>query len=333
MIERIKERLNQEWGKYFPDRAKPSSIRSLVTRGSYGRHARATALLFADEDRQPFCVVKTPLFDEGAEFIQNEYDVLHRLRALNQPIGGPAAPRCWLINGLENRPVLIEEALAGTPLRKLVRRENGQELLRLGVESISQLHRATRVDHLFSKEDYGKFVTEPIQNALKDEKYRSIKGALEGMASRLERLIEERIPWVLSHQDVRVSNIRIEGKTVQLFDWEFSQWPGLPVVDVLNFIVDYHAEKNLTDFATAFAEVNKKDRQGGTGEIGSLLERYCTQMELNKGLIPLWIDLFLVQKLQLALRVIFPVQVYDGVEWAKHLDRLISLRDKEKAFS
>lgn len=333
MIERIKEKLYEDWGNYFPGRSKPTAVRSLLTRGSYGRHARATLLLFADDDRKPFCVVKTPFFDEGSEFIQNEYDVLHRLRALNRPIGGPAAPRCWLIGGLERRPVLIEEAFPGTPLRKWVRKEKNDDLLRWGVESISKLHQATRIDHLFSKEDYVKFVTEPIQNALKDEKYRSIKTSLEGMASRLEALIEERIPWVLCHQDVRVSNIRRDGETLQLFDWEFSQWPGLPIVDVLNFIVDYHAERNFTDFATAFTRVNKNDHQGLTGEVGSLLERYCVLMELNKAHIPVWVDLFLVQKLHLAQRILFPVQVFDGVEWAKHLDRLITLRNTERDIS
>jgi hypothetical protein len=333
MIERVKEKLYKDWGNYFPDRPKASSIRYFLTRGSNGKHAKASFLLFADDDREPFCVVKVPIFDEGSEFLQNEHDILHRLRALNAPAGGPAAPRCWLISGLERRPVLIQEAFTAVPLRKLIRRENRVDLLRLGVESISNLHQATRVDHLFSKEDYVKFVAEPVQNALKDEKYRPVKASLDQMALRLEGLIEEKIPLVLCHHDFRVSNIRIEGEKLQLFDWEFAQWPGLPIVDVLNFIVDYHAERNLIDFGAAFTEISKNNLRGFTGEIGSLLEQYCVRMGLNKALIPLWMDLFLVQKLLLAQRIIFPVQVFDGVEWAKNLDRLISSRNTDGGIS
>lgn len=326
MIERITENLYKNWKVFFPARPVPSHVRYLLSRGSYGKHAKATFLLFADDHLQPFCVVKIPLFEEGCEFLRNEYEVLYRLHALNQSLERLNVPRCWLIEGIGETVFLLQEAVGGNPFRQSVRRRDYRGLLHLGVDWITQLHLATQVDLPFSKEDYVKFVSGPVQNALEQERHRSKKVLLEQMASRLEQLIDQRIPWVLCHNDFRISNIRRDGERLGVVDWEFSQWPGLPVMDVLNFIVDYHAEENLTDFAASFEDVFKKAHGRYAKEVGSLLEQYCKNLGLNQALIPVWIDLYLVQKLHLAQRILFPLQIFDGIGWAKDLDRVITFR-------
>jgi hypothetical protein len=326
MIQFIQEMLYMDWAKYFPVMLRPTNLRALVSCGSYGRHCKTTFLLFADANPAPFAIVKVPLFEDGDYFVRTEYEVLTKLLAANFHKNKVFVPCCWLIETPQGRPALLESALKGTPFRKAIKRSRNHEGLLVAVNWITQLHQRTRVEHTFTAENYQEFITNPIKHAIDHHVSCDMEAdSLYRIARRLEKLIGKSVPLVCSHNDFRVSNVRIHGTTLLVHDWEFAAWPGLPMLDLLNFAVDYHLEISLARFARAFSYV-LDERNQYAKKVGSHLREYCAQMGMDENLIPLWVDLFLIHKLHLAQRILFSLQVFDGLEWAEGLGEAIRSR-------
>ncbi|GEM_PF-3398627 len=326
MIEQIKAFLYANWGDYFPHMPKPIKIRVFLTYGSYGSHCKATFLLFADENIHPFCVVKTPFFGEGAHFIRREHEVVTRLYTENSRNSGLVIPRCRFIENFNGFPLLLLDAFNGSPFRKAIRHNRSHESLKIGIDWIARMHLMTRVVGSFTKEDYEELVAVPLRiSANRNGDNPSIADSFQDLALRLETLIGKNIPWVCSHNDFRVSNLRIHEDALQVCDWEFASWPGLPMLDIMNFVVDYYTETSRASFARSFSYVFEEENQYSK-EIHSHLKQYCECIGMEEALMPIWIDLFLIHKLYLAQQILFPLQVYYGLEWAKNIDKVILSR-------
>jgi thiamine kinase-like enzyme len=222
--------------------------------------------------------------------------------------------------------MLLETALIGHPLRKAAKRNRGYSLLTTGMQWALELHLMTRVAHCFTEADYQELVADPIKAALEHSSAVHVEaGSLDEIASRLKMLVGEKAPLVCSHNDFRVSNLRTDDAGLLVYDWEFAAWPGLPVLDLLNFAVDYFMETRSVSFARAFTSVLSEDERGALG-IDAPLKSYCAQMGMDESLIPLWADLFLIHKLHLAQQVVLPLQIFDGLEWVQGLGNAISSR-------
>lgn len=92
------------------------------------------------------------------------------------------------------------------------------------------------------------------------------------------------LPFVVNHGDYSVDNLMIKNDViVGVIDWEFSLLEGLPLVDLLFYIISVRKKKNSISLVKAMTDIYQLG--GLDQEEQNLIDKYCADFEISPGLV------------------------------------------------
>jgi aminoglycoside phosphotransferase (APT) family kinase protein len=263
---------------------------------SIARGRSATCVL-SDGVRARF-VVKAPLSGRSLGRCEENLAVLRQIE------GHPAIPAdlSWRIPrpvgrlAIERQPVFVETALAGAPVaRGLFRRRRAR---RRALGFLTELHAAARqqtpMDEALFEERIGHYCDRLAGAEAFSEN--GGQATVRGLKRRLSRgLVGRSWPLVPEHGDFHLGNCLFEGRGARLtgaIDWDLGSCPGLPVLDVLHFLVTSEGAGRL-DAGTA-AMLLRGDLPA---ESRTLLTDYAATLGIEPESLPTWMLLYVLVKL------------------------------------
>ncbi len=178
--------------------------------------------VFAKGDRQPCALIKRPRHPEDGIRIEREAS---RLAALGRPplAGRPGIPATHLALTLDSEPLLVLPFFPGQPMSHLLahpfQRFSERRWMRL-------LDRAAQ--WLLDLQKAGRLRLRDGQPSMDENKM------LAGQPALREALYSGELEATVQHGDFNPANILVDGETLTVVDWEWSEWPGLPLVDLIN---------------------------------------------------------------------------------------------------
>jgi hypothetical protein len=126
---------------------------------------------------------------------------------------------------------------------------------------------------------------------------------LDRVEERISRLTPHPLPLVFNHGDFQPANILVNGRAIQVIDWEFGELLALPLMDVFGLLartyaafrgleeIDGYLEDYLAAFDTVFSE------GGRFADLSAqCVARACQALSVDPAWLPLLFALFLVNE-------------------------------------
>jgi len=180
----------------------------------------------------------------------------------------------------------IEQRMFGEPGSHLLHHARDR-ILREGAEFISHLHRCTTRSHSLSREFFARRVVGPL--AALRRAFPAHAKAFQRLEREMEeKLIDRRIQFVLAHGDFKPDNCffdPIDNRLLGVIDWDQSEDPGLPLLDLIHFI---QASRRIADHRS-YGQVVESGL-GGEPLFGELIERYRQVVPFEES----WLELLFV---------------------------------------
>jgi Phosphotransferase enzyme family len=203
----------------------------------FRRSRHVIALVLAERRAAPALVGKLPRNTRDVAGLALEAD---SLRAAGHALADDSVPVLLAFEDEPDRPLLLESALAGSPLspaalRRDRRRSSVEAVVgwveRLGVETAHPANGDSWFERL---------VREPLRSLAAARP--GLRGLVELTLERSQALANAGLPLVFEHGDLCHPNllIRPDGR-VGVLDWERAQSAGLPAFDLFFFLA-YAAE-------------------------------------------------------------------------------------------
>ena len=267
-----------------------ASERPVVLARGQGAWSRVVLLPFGPEDAHPRRVIKLPRTAEHNDATTREQHTLARLRA---HLGGrPAAevPEPVGLTHWHGLAVGVETFVPGRPLSFAgpSRRQTQGDWLAAAVDWLAGLHHATLEAVVPVEETSARaHLDRPVVDALAllpDGE----EGLRETFAARSATQAGLRLPVVLQHADVTPRNLRWDGRTFSLVDWESAR-SGPALCDLLYLLLHWQWP-GLSGFAGDPDEVFRAVFAQSEGlpavTAASLVGRYCEAMGVDRRLVP-----------------------------------------------
>lgn len=126
-----------------------------------------------------------------------------------------------------------------------------------------------------------------------DESIKKVSGYFSSQASTIFSEINQYIknhlsdgilPFVINHGDYSVDNLMVEDDSIiGVIDWEFSQLEGLPLVDLLFYIISVRKKRYDISLVKAMSDIYRTE--GFDKEERDLIERYCADFKIPLNLV------------------------------------------------
>ncbi len=314
MIHELARLLMSKW-KEFGCRGRTPGKFHCVLSGGRHRHSKIVVYCVPDSGEAQPLVVKIQRDDLDLPLLENEYlqlKTLHRFAGLAEMTN--SIPNPLFFGELLGRPTLIETYLPGVPFARHSQRRNPRSLLR-SFAWLKAFHvRTIRDAGFLAGERIDRYFLYPVESALRDI------NELQPLAPFLSRFMREvgglaglGVPLVFNHNDLCLNNIRFDGEAIRVIDWEFSQYPGLPLFDVINlflfFTMTWKKLGYREAFILAFAENNDV-----SSLLKGLVRDYLRDLNFHRSLVGLLIIQYLISRV-LLLRSIGSVAGFEDSLW------------------
>jgi aminoglycoside phosphotransferase len=232
-------------------------LTSLVLTPRFQASRHVVFLLFARGADQPVLVAKIPRLLDGHPSLDREAAGLRAVQGLRRE-GFDSVPRLVAFESWAGYPLLIETALAGTPLSSDVVRADVDGCCTMVLEWLESLHVASAIPHDGSWFDA--IVERPLARfealfPLANDERDMVARTREALA----RLPMSRLPYVCEHGDLSHPNILVRRpRSLGVVDWELASRHGMPLYDLFVFLTyvafSRHRVGNNVDHMEAFQD-------------------------------------------------------------------------------
>jgi phosphotransferase family enzyme len=266
------------------------------------RHWHSKAVLFClpgNRDARAV-IVKVQKDDLHLPLLENEY---LRLKALHAHAGlrelRESIPRPLYFGQVAEHPVLIETYMPGVPFSKHARRREPESFLKLS-EWLRAFHFGTRgAARTLTEREVGVYFLRPLESAMQViNGHRSVRLFLDGFGRRLEDLSGAKLPFVFSHNDLCLNNVRFDGERISVIDWEFSRHPDLPLLDLMNVFLFFAMTWRRLSYTEAFCGTFSGDNRLSR-LFRQCLGRYVRDLGLPPGVLHLLVVQYLISRIPL----------------------------------
>lgn len=299
MLRELEEVLASRWGEFGFTGGRPERFLYTLSAERYW-HSKAVLYCFPRDRREQAVIVKIQKDDLHHPLLENEYlrlKALHgheNLRELRESI-----PRPLYFGQVADHPLLIETYMPGIPFSKHARRREPESFLKLS-EWLRAFHlRTLGATGTLTEDQIGIHFLRPLESARQAiNGHRSMHLFLDHFGRRLEALSGAELPFVFSHNDLCLNNIRFDGERIRVIDWEFSCHPDLPLSDLINAFLFFAMTWKKLSYAEAF----QLAFSGGNGL--SLLFKQCVgeylrELQLHPMLLSLLVVQYLISRISL----------------------------------
>ena len=252
MIDLLEDYIRNNWHTFHFRFLLPTKLSYLFLKG----FRKTIFLVFKDNDSHPFAVMKVSNDPIVFDRLKREYEILSYLKAQESLTGSVPIPLASF--DIEGHKCLFETALDGTPLVYFMKGIRSKR----GLMRMKEIYNYV-VDTLVSLHE-----TSPISDA--DRKKQT----------------------VIEHGDFNPSNLFLSKTGIHIFDWEYSNLKGTPLIDLLDFSLNYVLFARylvneiyrelpiLQDFEETFFSNNAYSKI-----IWKNISRYSDKIGMNKSLI------------------------------------------------
>jgi len=210
-------------------------LTSLVLTPRFQASRHVVFLLFTSGAGQPVLVTKVPRLLDGHPSLEREAAGLRAVQGL-RPHGFDSVPRLVAFEPWAGYPLLIETAIAGTPMGPEAVRADPDGCCALVLEWLESLHAASAVPGDGSWFDV--LVERPLA------RFESLfplataeRVMVERTRTELARLSEATLPFVCEHGDLSHPNILVRSpRSLGVVDWELASRHGMPLYDLFVFL-------------------------------------------------------------------------------------------------
>lgn len=270
--------------------------------------------VFIKNADHPSCVVKICWKEKMIKQMNNGYDNLTKILKLKSDILNGTIPE-QLYSGVVNKhQVIVEQAVSGIPLNEYIcavrkSKNKTEDIFYMITNWLIELQKKAgpeecEIEEFVKSENVSETVnlykkTQPFSAEEED--------SINSIFSEVLPMDDCRVPLVMQHGDFSSWNMLYEKKTgkIHVLDWEYSKFAGIPLLDLLNFIVAYetvvNSYKNIKErkmrYNSFSANVyNPRPEPGDFTRIfykdnwrASLakkyIKKYCDEIGLNKKLL------------------------------------------------
>ena len=190
--------------------------------------------VFADGQREPCRVVKTPRRAGERRFLDREAE---RLRAVHaaRPEGWSSIPRLVAYAEWKARPLLVQSFLAGRTMSPAYVRRHRRACIESGIDWLVEMHAAT---HHRLEEPGAAHLDGPLRPL---ESLFTSDSASQHLSRRTLQLVEAgaiaALPRVFEHGDLGSPNVLVDARgRIAVVDWELAEAHGLPAADLFFFL-------------------------------------------------------------------------------------------------
>lgn len=252
MIDLLEDYIRNNWHTFHFRFLLPTKLSYLFLKG----FRKTIFLVFKDNDSHPFAVMKVSNDPIVFDRLKREYEILSYLKAQESLTGSVPIPLASF--DIEGHKCLFETALDGTPLVYFMK----------GIRSKRGLMRMKKIYNYVVDTLVSLHETSPISDA--DRKKQT----------------------VIEHGDFNPSNLFLSKTGIHIFDWEYSNLKGTPLIDLLDFSLNYVLFARylvneiyrelpiLQDFEETFFSNNAYSKI-----IWKNISRYSDKIGMNKSLI------------------------------------------------
>ena len=188
------------------------------------------ALLVPSGGRAPSLVAKTPRLAGDRDALAAEANALQELEALRP--GLTSVPRVVAFEDVHGRPLLLETALAGTPMNPRAVAADPEGCIAAGLAWLAELPVTVEAadgaafERLLEAPLTRFSATAPAAGTL-----------VEGTLAVVEPLRHARLPLVFEHGDLGHPNLVLQPDgRLGVIDWELAERTGLPLADLFFFL-------------------------------------------------------------------------------------------------
>jgi hypothetical protein len=199
MIKLLEDYIRNNWDNFHLPFSLPQKLSYLLVKG----FRKTIFLVFRDNDSHPFAALKVSNDPIAFDRLKREYQTLSYLRAKGFLRGSVPIP--FASFDIKGHKCLFASALEGTPLVYFMK----------GIKTKRGLMRMTVIYNYVVDTLVSLHETSLIQDA--DRKKQT----------------------VIEHGDFNPSNLFVSKTGIHIFDWEYSKLKGTPLVDLLDFSLNY----------------------------------------------------------------------------------------------
>ncbi len=273
MFRDISAHLTAHWQEFFPEQESCGNLYPLFTRGDKWN----MIFIFSSHNPKPLAVI---------EIAQGKNELLRKsaenLIALNKmPSLEKFCPRFIYFGSLGENDMLIQEAYEGIPLlflleKRPARRSSIERGIFISTDLLIRIQSLTILKYVsLDSQGLNEFFSPLLDLA----------DTFDDMRGLINSIKNKKMPLVLSHNDYIPSNILINRNELKILDWEYANFQGLPLTDLLNFLVwAYRDIKQKDRPIVSFIRETFCFRSSLGTVVKRALDRYCQALAIDKEL-------------------------------------------------
>lgn len=192
--------------------------------------------------------------------------------------------------------VQIETFLRGVNLSsRILNKKEKQEFLGKVISLLAEFQVLTAESVKLDRERLDKFFLKPVEEAM--QYFSSYSWLMKYLSKFKERVYDLKgrfFPLTFAHNSLATHNVKVNGDKVGFIDWELSQYPGLPLIDLLHLLITnnevIYGENYYQAFLRLFSEAHAK-------ELSAFIESYSRKLQLDS----VFLEILIIQHFVLRL--------------------------------
>jgi len=297
MIPQLRDYLLENRRSLWPGMGKPRRLDFLVQATGI---SKVCCYVFVNDEAQPRWVAKMPRSPRDNGVLDHEYSVTRHLREtgsgyVRDTVAGPV-----LTATISGNLVGIEPYLQGRPmdgLMSVARSCDAPEVvnnLDLALDWLLRCQQSNLTPpHRLSEQELDIYLRWPIAYMKATSRLTPNEAAyLDTLLDDINRLADLPLPLVFKHGDFQPGNILVNGKAVNVIDWEFGAVLDLPLHDVFGFIARTYARYRGMEEMDGFLEDYIADFEAvffADGEFTQYTRKHVEQACLALGVEEAWV--------------------------------------------
>ncbi|MFC1631619.1 phosphotransferase family protein [Candidatus Omnitrophota bacterium] len=235
MIQQFQEYLGDNWPALFPGAERPERFSFLQAQG----FRKPLLFVFVNKDSWPRLVIKISDQPGIAACLRKESENLAKIKQANLNTELGAFPRSLFLDAINGYTVLMQSVIPGRAMSGFVG-QGEERQIHLAGQWLSRFHCATKA--WGEQTDLSVGLQNSIEGFRAGRDFSQKEGQfLKRMAQNAANFKPENLPAVFRHYDFSPANIILSNSGLAgVIDWEYAQFPDLPLIDLFNFLVRYH---------------------------------------------------------------------------------------------
>lgn len=213
-------------------------------------------LLVGEKDsHEPGVVFRIPLEEESRKRCEANILALKEINRSNGAIS-TKAPLPVSYGTFDDQPYFVEQEIPGRIIDRSI--PEIKSVISNAAALITQIHRETAVDTVLDEKFFKELVTKPLDTLtefIQDEQDMLDHQKLGDFLRRT--LLNSTLPLVRAHGDYKIENMLVNTETFEvngIIDWDLSVRHGLPLLDLLHFILYNQTIFTDTDISSLIQE-------------------------------------------------------------------------------